>query len=130
MPSPPGYDGRVIVLGTSGWQYRDWRGDFYPAGLPQRAWLEYFAGQFASVEVNNAFYRLPDPIMGAEDFAYVLDRVPGAMLFLGVAPQGDSWASCCGIHSSRMMIDEAVLPQGAALLAGLAQRFLAEGFGR
>jgi len=50
----------VIVLGTSGWQYRDWRGDFYPADLPQRRWLEHFASQFASVEVNNAFYRLPE----------------------------------------------------------------------
>ena len=78
---------------------------------------------------NAGFHRLPDPIMGAEDFAYVLDRVPGAMFFLGVAPQGDNWASCCGIHSPRMMLDEAVLPQGAALLAGLAERFLETGFG-
>jgi hippurate hydrolase len=76
-----------------------------------------------------AFRRLPDPIMGAEDFAYVLEKVPGAMFFLGFAPEGDTWANCCGIHSTRMMLDEAVLPQGAALLAGLAERFLAEGFG-
>jgi amidohydrolase len=75
-----------------------------------------------------AFLRLADPIMGAEDFAYVLDQVPGAMFFLGVAPQGDNWGSCCGIHSPRMMIDEAVLPQGSALLAGLAERFLKSGF--
>ena len=75
-----------------------------------------------------AFLRLPDPIMGAEDFAYVLDLVPGAMFFLGVAPKGDNWATCCGIHSPRMMLDEAVLPQGAALLAGLAERFLERGF--
>ncbi len=77
---------------------------------------------------EQAFLRLADPIMGAEDFAYVLDKVPGAMFFLGVAPQGDNWASCCGIHSTRMMLDEAVLPQGAALLAGLAERFLETGF--
>ncbi|MEU4681179.1 DUF72 domain-containing protein [Micromonospora sp. NPDC023737] len=50
----------MILLGTSGWQYRDWRGRFYPAGLPQRLWLEHFAGRFATVEVNNAFYRLPE----------------------------------------------------------------------
>jgi uncharacterized protein YecE (DUF72 family) len=50
----------VILLGTSGWQYRDWRGPFYPPSLPQRGWLEHFAGQFATVEVNNAFYRLPE----------------------------------------------------------------------
>ncbi|MGK5521791.1 DUF72 domain-containing protein [Micromonospora sp. URMC 107] len=50
----------MILLGTSGWQYRDWRGRFYPAGLPQRLWLEHFAARFATVEVNNAFYRLPE----------------------------------------------------------------------
>ncbi|SCL28432.1 Uncharacterized conserved protein YecE, DUF72 family [Micromonospora rhizosphaerae] len=50
----------MILVGTSGWQYRDWRGRFYPAKLPQRLWLEYFAGRFATVEVNNAFYRLPE----------------------------------------------------------------------
>ncbi len=77
---------------------------------------------------EGSFLRLPDPIMGAEDFAYVLDKVPGAMFFLGVAPQGDNWASCCGIHSTRMMIDEAVLPRGAAYMAALAERFLDKGF--
>ena len=50
----------MIVIGTSGWQYRDWRGDFYPEGLPQRRWLERYADDFASVEVNNSFYRLPE----------------------------------------------------------------------
>ncbi len=77
---------------------------------------------------EKAFMRLPDPIMGAEDFAYVLEKVPGAMFFLGVAPAGDDWAHCCGIHSTRMMVDESVLPQGAALLAGLGETFLARGF--
>ncbi|MCW2549620.1 MAG: hypothetical protein JWN96_4080, partial [Mycobacterium sp.] len=38
-------------VGTSGWQYRDWRGDFYPAKLPQRLWLEHYAAVFDTVEV-------------------------------------------------------------------------------
>jgi len=58
----------VLRIGTSGWQYRDWRperggddtGYLYPAGLPQRLWLEHFAARFHTVEVNNAFYRLPE----------------------------------------------------------------------
>ncbi|WP_200216553.1 DUF72 domain-containing protein [Micromonospora coerulea] len=50
----------MILVGTSGWQYRDWRERFYPAKLPQRLWLEHFAERFATVEVNNAFYRLPE----------------------------------------------------------------------
>jgi hippurate hydrolase len=74
-----------------------------------------------------AFRRLDAPIMGAEDFAYVLDKVPGAMFFLGVSHQGEDWTQCCGIHSSRMTLDESVLPRGSALLAGLAESFLARG---
>jgi uncharacterized protein YecE (DUF72 family) len=49
-----------LHVGTSGWQYRDWRGVLYPPGLPQRRWLERYAGSFETVEVNNAFYRLPE----------------------------------------------------------------------
>ncbi len=75
-----------------------------------------------------AFRRLPEPIMGAEDFSYVLEQVPGAMFFLGVSHEGEDWRACCGIHSSRMMLDETVLPRGAAYLAALGYRFLAEGF--
>ncbi|MGI5150585.1 DUF72 domain-containing protein [Plantactinospora sp. CA-294935] len=50
----------MILVGTSGWQYRDWRDRFYPTGLPQRRWLEHYAERFGTVEVNNAFYRLPE----------------------------------------------------------------------
>jgi len=71
---------------------------------------------------------MPAPIMGAEDFSYVLEQVPGAMFFLGVAPEGDDWRSCCSIHSSRMFVDERALPSGSALLAGCALRFLERGF--
>ena len=50
----------AVIIGTSGWQYRDWRGRFYPQKLPQRLWLEHYAEFFATVESNNAFYRLPE----------------------------------------------------------------------
>lgn len=49
-----------VLVGTSGWQYRDWRGRFYPLGLPEQAWLEYYATAFATVESNSTFYRLPE----------------------------------------------------------------------
>lgn len=77
---------------------------------------------------EHGFHRLDAPIMGAEDFSYVLEKVPGAMFFLGVAHEGVDWRSCCSIHSTRMMVDETVLPLGTAVLAGCAVRFLAEGF--
>jgi uncharacterized protein YecE (DUF72 family) len=52
-------EGTRIRVGTSGWQYADWRKLFYPVGLPQRGWLDYFAQRFDTVEVNSTFYRLP-----------------------------------------------------------------------
>jgi uncharacterized protein YecE (DUF72 family) len=50
----------TLHVGTSGWQYRDWRGPFYPVRLAQARWLEHYAAGFATVEVNNTFYRLPE----------------------------------------------------------------------
>jgi uncharacterized protein YecE (DUF72 family) len=48
-----------MKIGTSGWQYRDWRGGLYPPGIPQRLWLERYGQQYLTVENNNTFYRLP-----------------------------------------------------------------------
>jgi len=48
-----------VLLGTSGWQYRSWRHAFY-RGRPQKGWLEQYSESFRTVEVNNAFYRLPE----------------------------------------------------------------------
>ena len=66
--------------------------------------------------------------MGAEDFSYVLEKVPGAMFFLGVAPDGEDWSQCCAIHSPRMHVDESALPKGTAMLAGCALEYIAYGF--
>lgn len=49
----------TVLIGTSGWQYRYWRGLFYPERLPQRLWLQHYTERFDTVEVNNSFYRLP-----------------------------------------------------------------------
>ena len=46
-------------VGTSGWTYQHWKGVFYPAGVAQRRWLEFYARHFDTVEVNASFYRLP-----------------------------------------------------------------------
>lgn len=50
----------TIKIGTSGWQYRHWRAAFYPHGLATARWLGYYADRFDTVELNNAFYRLPE----------------------------------------------------------------------
>jgi uncharacterized protein YecE (DUF72 family) len=49
-----------LFVGCSGWSYRDWRGPFYDPALTQKQWFGYYASQFATVEVNNTFYRLPE----------------------------------------------------------------------
>ncbi|MBW3602246.1 MAG: DUF72 domain-containing protein [Actinobacteria bacterium] len=48
-----------VWIGTSGWQYADWRAAFYPPTVPQGQWLEHYAARFRTVELNNSFYRLP-----------------------------------------------------------------------
>lgn len=49
----------VVRIGCSGWNYPHWRERVYPKRLPQRRWLEHYAGLFDTVEVNSTFYRLP-----------------------------------------------------------------------
>lgn len=66
-----------IRLGCSGWQYRHWGGDFYPAGLRQKDWFAHYARQFDTVEINNSFYRLPPP----ETFAKWRDQAPREFLY-------------------------------------------------
>ncbi|NBO33800.1 MAG: amidohydrolase [Actinobacteria bacterium] len=68
--------------------------------------------------------RLPHPIMGAEDFSYVLNKLPGAMMFLGGTPEGVNPASAAPNHSNRVMFDEDAMKTGVALYASLAMRSL------
>jgi len=86
----------------------------------------------ATVEAEfgaESWHQMAAPVMGAEDFSYLLEKVPGAMFFLGASHAGDDWTQCCGLHSNHMVMDESVMARGAALHAALAARFLAEGFG-
>ena len=64
-------------VGCSGWQYKHWRGDFYPPEVPTARWFEYYAARFDTVEINNSFYRLPE----AETFARWRERAPMRFLF-------------------------------------------------
>lgn len=48
-----------LFIGTSGWHYNSWRGPFFPAGLPAKAQLQYYASQFKATELNSVFYRTP-----------------------------------------------------------------------
>ena len=63
---------------------------------------------------------MPTPIMGAEDFSYVLQRVPGALAFLGACPSGTDPLTAPPNPSNRVVFDESAMPAGAALYAALA----------
>ena len=51
----------MILVGTSGYNYPEWKGSFYPADLPATKFLPYYAGKFPTVEINYTFYRMPTP---------------------------------------------------------------------
>src|SRR4051794_21483805 len=55
----------MVRVGCSGWQYRHWRGDFYPAGLAGTRWLDHYTTHFDTAELYNSLYRLS----GRETFA-------------------------------------------------------------
>ena len=48
-----------ILVGTSGWSYKEWKGSLYPANLPADGMLRHYATRFPTVEINNSFYRIP-----------------------------------------------------------------------
>lgn len=66
-----------IRIGCSGWNYRHWRGSFYPADMPARRWFAYYAQRFDTVEINNSFYRLPS----AETFGKWRDQAPAGFCY-------------------------------------------------
>lgn len=50
-----------IYIGCSGYYYREWKGQFYPADIPSTKWLAYYAQHFNTIEINSTFYRMPTP---------------------------------------------------------------------
>jgi hippurate hydrolase len=66
------------------------------------------------------YFVAPQPVMGSEDFSYVLEEVPGAFVFLGACPPDRDPATAPYNHSPEAAFDDAVLPDGAALYASLA----------
>jgi uncharacterized protein YecE (DUF72 family) len=70
-------------VGTSGYSYKEWKGSFYPEKLPAKEMLGYYAQRFRTVEINNTFYRMPEPSV-LEAWA---NQVPGHFRFVLKAPQ-------------------------------------------
>ena len=64
-------------MGCSGWEYKHWRGDFYPLDVPKTRWFDHYAARFDTVEINNTFYRLPEQ----STFAAWAARAPSGFTF-------------------------------------------------
>ncbi|MEJ0027643.1 MAG: M20 family metallopeptidase [Rhizomicrobium sp.] len=96
----------------------------YPVTVNDDKFVAFAHGVVTDLFGERGFARLPAPVMGAEDFSYVLQKMPGAMVFLGVAPHGVSAHHAHACHSNRMMMDEAAMANGVALHAAIADRFL------
>jgi amidohydrolase len=101
--------------------------DGYPVTVNDPAEVAFAEGVVADVLGDGRYVRMPDPVTGSEDFSFVLDQVPGAFLMLGACPPAADPATAPFNHSAEAVFDDAVLADGAALLAELALRRLAAG---
>lgn len=72
-----------LYIGTSGYSYKEWKGNFYPEDLPADKMLSYYAKQFSTVELNNTFYRLPKQ----EVFENQASDVPSGFIFSVKVPR-------------------------------------------
>jgi hippurate hydrolase len=92
----------------------------YPVTVNDAKEVDYAGGVAAGLFGQDRFGLMDNPITGSEDFSRVLDEVPGAMVFLGAAPEGRDHETAPDNHSPHAAFDDEVLPDGAALYAQLA----------
>jgi uncharacterized protein YecE (DUF72 family) len=74
----------TVLIGTSGFSYKDWVGPVYPKGLPKAEWLSFYAGEFPTCELNFSYYRIPS----ARTLERMAAKVPEGFLFTVKAYRG------------------------------------------
>jgi hippurate hydrolase len=89
----------------------------YPPTINASAIVDHVVRAAGHLEL--AVEEMPSPFMGAEDFAYVLEKVPGAMAFLGCSVPGGG-----PLHSDKMRVDESAFEAGTALYVAVAMELL------
>jgi hippurate hydrolase len=92
----------------------------YPVTVNDTGFAEEALAVARSIAGPDSVLELPHPIMGAEDFSYVLERVPGTMMFLGGTPRNVDLASAPPNHSNRVVFDEQAMLRGIATYAAIA----------
>jgi amidohydrolase len=96
----------------------------YPVTINDPDFTSFVLDTARSLVGDERVREMPAPIMGAEDFSYVLQQVPGAMAFLGGRPAGLDPATAPQNHSNLVVFDESAMPTGVALYAAVALRHL------
>jgi hippurate hydrolase len=99
----------------------------YPVTINDPAYTAFVVDTARDLVGDERVHELKSPIMGAEDFSYVLQQVPGAMAFLGGTPPGIDPEKGPQNHSNLVVFDEEALVTGVALYAAVAIRHLARG---
>lgn len=99
--------------------------DGYPVTANDQAEFGFAASTIGEVFGEHRFITAPNPLTGSEDFSFVLEQVPGAFIMVGACPPNSDAATAPFNHSPEAVFDDAVLAEGTALYAELAQRRLA-----
>ena len=101
--------------------------DGYPVTMNDPRAIDLLRHIAEGMDADAGWQTMPAPMMGGEDFSYVLRDVPGCMAFIGVAPDGSDPATNPPLHNTRMTIDESVMAKGVALHCAFASRVLEGG---
>jgi hippurate hydrolase len=100
----------------------------YPVVVNDQAFADYTRAVADATLGSGTSFEMPAPVMGAEDFSYLLNERVGAFAYLGVCPPGVSPAHAHGCHSNRMTMHEPAMRNGVAMYAAMALDYLAGGF--
>lgn len=103
--------------------------DGYPVTMNDARAVELMRANAVAIGGEEAYATMRAPMMGGEDFSYVLRAVPGAMAFIGAAVPGSDPATNPPLHNVRMTVDEQVMARGVAMHCANAVGYLEEGFG-
>ncbi len=98
----------------------------YPVTVNDPGFVDFARKVARELGGDNGYIEMPAPVMGAEDFSYVLQRFPGCIFVLGVMPkERDPSGHVAPVHSNRMILNEDAMATGIAMHAAIATRFLA-----
>jgi len=92
----------------------------YPVTVNDDDFAAFSASTATEVVGTDRVITLPNPVMGAEDFSYVLHDVPGTMMFLGATPHSENLATAAPNHSNRVYFEESAMQDGIAVYSAVA----------